>query len=102
MKAAYLDEDSRVDDAGEALIKVLGIYHPGALVKLESEELAVVVRRGVHGLHPWVAVLVNKDGMTLAEPVLRDTSVHKHRIVSMVSHKVVRARTDLLRLLAVA
>jgi hypothetical protein len=102
MKAAYLDEDSRVDDAGEALIKVLGIYHPGALVKLESEELAVVVRRGVHGLHPWVAVLVNKNGMTLAEPVLRDTSMHKHRIVSMVSRTDVRARTDLLRLLAVA
>ena len=102
MKAAYLDEDLQVDDAGEVLIKVLGVYHPGALVKLESEELAVVVRRGINGLNPSVAVLVNKDGMTLAEPVLRDTSTRQHRIVSMVNRQSVKARTDLLRLLAVA
>ncbi|MBP6483549.1 MAG: phosphohydrolase [Rhodoferax sp.] len=101
MKAAYLDEDSKVDEAGAALIRVLGIHHPGALVKLATDEIAIVIRRGMHRLHPTVAVLVGKNGMPLVEPVIRDTRQPEFAIVANVKHTDIKARTDLLRLLAV-
>ena len=102
MKSAYFDEEQRVDDAGASIIKALGIHHPGALVTLASGDTAVVVRRGLNGLNPMVAVLVNRQGMPLAEPVLRDTSQPEYGIVANINHNSIKVRSDLLRLLAVA
>ena len=102
MKSAYFDEDQQVDDAGTSIIKALGIHHPGSLVTLAGGEVAIVVRRGLHGLNPLVAVLINKQGMPLAEPVIRDTRLPGFGIVANVDHAAIRVRSDLLRLLAVA
>jgi len=103
MKSAYFDEKNEVDEAGTSIIKALGIYHPGALVTLASGEVGIVVRRrGADMLHPLVAVLLTRQGMPMAEPVMRDTSLPAHGIVANVSHSAVKVRTDLLRVLAVA
>ena len=103
MKSAYFDETNQVDEAGTSIIKALGIYHPGALVILASGEIGIVVRRrGSDMLHPTVAALLSRQGMPMAEPVLRDTSLPANGIVANVSRSAVKVRTDLLRLLAVA
>ena len=102
MQSAYFDEHHEVDDAGTSIIKALGIHHPGALVTLATGEIAVVVRRGSDGLHPMVAVLLNRHGIPLAEPVVRDTNLPANSIVANVNHSAVKVRTDLLRLLALA
>ena len=102
MKAAYFDEERKVDDAGASLIKVLGIHHPGALVKLASGEVAVVVRRGANRMHPLVAVLINRKGLSLAEPLMRDTEQPEYGIASTVDRSAIKSRTDLLRLFAVS
>ena len=47
MKASYYDEENKVDEAGAALVKGLGVYPPGAFVRLASEEVGVVLRRGI-------------------------------------------------------
>jgi HD-GYP domain-containing protein (c-di-GMP phosphodiesterase class II) len=102
MKAAYFDEEQKVDAAGASLIKALGVHHPGALVKLASGEVAIVVRRGANRLHPQVAVLVNRKGLSLAEPLMRDTGQPEFAIASSLDRSAIMARTDLLRLFAVA
>ena len=102
MKAAYFDEEQKVDDAGASLIKALGVHHPGAWVKLASGEMAIVVRRGANRLHPQVAVLVNRKGLSLAEPLMRDTGQPEFAIASSLDRSAIMARTDLLRLFAVA
>ncbi|MBV8617218.1 MAG: hypothetical protein JOY84_00025, partial [Curvibacter sp.] len=100
MHATYFDESKKVDEAGASLIKAVGIYPPGSFVKLASNEVATVVRRGNNTLTPRVAVLVNRQGMPMLEPAIRDTRVADHRILSSVNYKDIRVRTDLLRLLA--
>lgn len=101
-QSTYFDEKHEVDDAGTSIIKALGIHHPGSLVTLATGEVAIVIRRAKDRLHPIVAVLLNRHGIPLVEPVTRDTSLPAHRIVANVNHAAVKIRTDLLRVLAVA
>jgi HD-GYP domain-containing protein (c-di-GMP phosphodiesterase class II) len=99
MQACYFDEDKQVDEAGAALIKAVGIYQPGAYVKLASEEVAVVVRRGANTSTPRVAVVLNRSGMPTGEHALRDTSNKDFRVVASVPHSEVKVKIQLERLL---
>jgi HD-GYP domain-containing protein (c-di-GMP phosphodiesterase class II) len=100
MQASYFDENRQVDEAGAALIKAVGIYSPGSFVKLNTEEVAAVIRRGANTTTPKVAVLINRDGIPMAEPVIRDTSVRDYRIVASVPHREVKVQLNLQRMLA--
>lgn len=99
MQASYYDEENKVDEAGAALVKTLGIYPPGAFVRLASQELAIVIRRGATGTTPRVAVLANRDGMPTGQPIPRDTSMPPWRITGVVAFKDVRIKMPLERLL---
>lgn len=99
MQACYFDENRQIDEAGAALIKTVGIYQPGSFVRLATEEIAVVVKRGLNTTTPRVAVLVNRSGMPTGEPTLRDTSQREFRIVASVAHRDVKVQINLDRLL---
>ncbi|MEK9951979.1 MAG: diguanylate cyclase, partial [Curvibacter sp.] len=83
-----------------ALIKAVGIYSPGSFVKLNTDEVAAVIRRGANTTTPKVAVLINREGMPVAEPVIRDTSQRDYRIVASVPHREVKVQINLPRMLA--
>ena len=99
MQASYYDEENKVDEAGAALVKTLGIYPPGAFVRLASQEVGVVIRRGATATTPRVAVLANRDGMPTGEPIPRDTGMPPWRITGVVAFKDVRVKLALDRLL---
>lgn len=99
MQACYFDENRKIDEAGAALIKAVGIYQPGSFVRLATEEIAVVIRRGLNTSTPRVAVLINRSGMPTVEPILRDTSLRDHRVVSSVAHREVKVQINLERML---
>jgi hypothetical protein len=67
-----------------ALIKAVGVYSPGTLVRMANNETGVVVRRGANTSTPRVAVLVNRDGFATGEHVVRDTSLREFRITAGV------------------
>ncbi len=99
MQASYFDENRQVDEAGAALIKAVGIYSPGSFVRLHTDEVAAVIRRGANTTTPRVAVLINREGIPVAEPVIRDTSVRNYRIVASVPHRDVKVQLNLQRML---
>jgi HD-GYP domain-containing protein (c-di-GMP phosphodiesterase class II) len=99
MQACYFDENRQVDEAGAALIKAVGIYQPGSFVRLATDEVGVVVRRGQNTSTPRVAVVVNRSGMPTGEPIVRDTSLREHRIVASVPHREVKVKINLERML---
>jgi ribosomal protein S16 len=99
MQACYFDENRQIDEAGAALIKAVGIYQPGSFVRLATDEVAVVVKRGMNTATPRVAVLINRSGMPTIEPTVRDTSVRDYRIVASVAHRDVKVQINLNRLL---
>jgi HD-GYP domain-containing protein (c-di-GMP phosphodiesterase class II) len=99
MQACYFDENKVIDEAGAALIKAVGVYQPGAYVRLSTNEVAVVIQRGLNTTTPRVAVLINREGMATVEPPIRDTSVREYRIVASVPHREVKVQINLDRLL---
>lgn len=99
MQASYYDEEHQVDEAGAALVKTLGVYPPGAFVRLATQEVAVVLRRGGTATTPRVAVVVNRDGMPTGEMIPRDTSQAAWRITGAVAYRDVKVQLRLDRLL---
>jgi HD-GYP domain-containing protein (c-di-GMP phosphodiesterase class II) len=100
MQASYFDENRQVDEAGAALIKAVGIYSPGSFVRLSTNEVAVVIRRGANTTTPRVAVVINREGLPTVDPTIRDTSVREYRVVASVPHRDVKVQLNLQRMLA--
>ncbi len=100
MQACYFDENRQIDEAGAALIKAVGVYSPGSLVRLANNETGVVVRRGANTTTPRVAVLVNRDGFATGEHVARDTGLREFRIVAGVARHECKVQFNLERMLA--
>ena len=100
LQACYFDENREIDEAGAALIKAVGVYSPGSLVRLVNQEVGVVVRRGANTTTPRVAILVSRDGFSSGEHVVRDTSQRELRIVSSVAQHECKVKINLDRLLA--
>jgi HD-GYP domain-containing protein (c-di-GMP phosphodiesterase class II) len=100
MQACYFDETRKIDEAGAALIKAVGIYSPGTFVRLANNEIAVVIKRGLNTTMPKVAVLINRQGMPTGEPLMRETSQTEFRITSSVPHREVKVQYNMERLLA--
>jgi hypothetical protein len=99
LQAAYFDEKRQVDEAGAALVKVVGVYPPGSFVRLVNNEVAAVVRRGANTTTPKVAVLVNKMGVPTGEPIVRHTGLVEYRISGSLLHGDVKIHFDLDRML---
>lgn len=100
MQAIYFDEERAIDEAGAALIKAVGVYSPGTLVRLANQETGVVVRRGANTTMPRVAVLVNPQGIATGEHAIRDTSARDYRITSGVAPGECKVSIQLDRMLA--
>lgn len=71
IQAAYHAEDGLPDEAGMLLVRVLGLYPPGSLVRLANGDLAAVVGCGSRPQWPVVATIANREGVAPSTPVLR-------------------------------
>jgi HD-GYP domain-containing protein (c-di-GMP phosphodiesterase class II) len=67
-----------------ALVKEFGVYPPGCFVRLMSGETGLVVKRGATVMSPLVAVLTSPTGVTMGEPLRRDTSNKAYAVHSVL------------------
>lgn len=74
------------------LVKEVGMFPPGTLVKLASGEIAVAVRRGTSGNTPIVSAVMNRHGDALGSPVRRDTAASEHAITGLVGAQALRVK----------
>ncbi|MBB3194746.1 HD-GYP domain-containing protein [Roseateles terrae] len=94
-RSVYLDEQQAPDEAGAALIKAIGLFPPGSLVRLASGEEAMVLKRGHAANEPTVAALVGRSGTPLTSPVIRDTRVPTNAISASLAPHEVRLRVQM-------
>ena len=94
-QVALLDEGGHTDEAGQALIRTLGLYPPGVWVKLQCGEVAMVVRRTALAKAPIVVSLVSRTGMPLAVPALRNTRLPDYAVTGAVPPGQVKVRPNL-------
>jgi len=74
-----------------ALIKELGIYPPGSIVRLDNGEIGMVVQRGVTTTAPLVAVL-DPDWSVPPEPRIRDTASANYAVIGVLPPRDGRGR----------
>lgn len=98
LRRLYLGRDKAVETPlVENFIKVLGIYPPGSLVKLQNNELAVVTRRSNVSSSPIVGSVVDAQGKPLTTPIRRDTEKQPFAICDVVPReRVIRIDTHSL------
>ena len=94
-QVALLDEGGHTDEAGQALIRTLGLYPPGVWVKLQCGEIAMVLRRTLVAKCPIVVSLVSRSGMPLAVPALRNTKMPDFAVTGAVPPAQVKVRPNL-------
>jgi hypothetical protein len=98
LREIFLERGQKIDGGlAEIFIKEVGVYPPGALVRLASGEVAVVAGRGEDGSHPPVFGLISSDGKVAPRAVERDTREPDHAIAEMLPHRKFRALTGVLR-----
>ncbi len=84
LKMIFQERGAEVDKKlGSILIKEMGIYPPGAVVKLTSNEIAIVTRRGEDRTKPLVKSIYAPDGAQYLEPVARDTANKDFKVLGM-------------------
>ena len=94
-RAVFLDEHQQPDEAGAALIKVVGLYPPGSIVRLANGEIGIVFKRGFSANEPLVAALIGKSGSPLSNPVPRDTRLASQAIAASLAPSELRLRVNL-------
>lgn len=98
-RAVYLDELQKPDEAGTALIKAVGLYLPGSLVRLVNNEMGVVIKRGHSANEPIVAALIGKSGNPLSEPVPRDTRLAAQAVAASLAPHELKLLVNMEKLL---
>jgi len=98
-RAVFLDELGQPDEAGAALIKTVGLYPPGSIVRLANGEIGIVFKRGFSANEPLVAALIGKSGSPLSNPVPRDTRLAAQAIVASLAPTELKLRVNLEALL---
>ncbi|WP_256646348.1 HD-GYP domain-containing protein [Thermomonas paludicola] len=88
LRSIFLERGKQVDEGlAMMLVKELGVYPPGTLVRLANDEVGIVLRRGEDATHPQVLRVMTEEGFQESERVLRDTSDAEFHIVDSVPHE---------------
>jgi hypothetical protein len=98
-RAIMANASVQSDEIGHAMVRAVGLYPPGTYVRLENDELAIVVRRNDSSNHPYVAILGRANGELLHTPRLHDTAAYAPRIGSGLAAAAVRARINHFQIL---
>jgi len=84
LKKIFQDRGQEVDEGlGATLIKEMGIFPPGAFVKLANDESGIVVRRGKDRTRPIVKATLNPSGQPYNHHKTRDTDDKEYRVVGL-------------------
>jgi len=88
MRDILLRRGSEIDeDLAVSIIKVIGIYPPGAFVKLMNGDIAIVIRRSSNPKTPFVKALMDIRGALYKIPVKRKTDYGDYQIHDVIDHK---------------
>lgn len=86
--------DSRLT---QLMIKELGVFPPGALVRLASGEIAMVKERIANTASPIAYAFVRPDGMPMTVPVRRETARPEFQVQGLVPVDQYRGAARMLR-----
>ncbi|MCB1955033.1 MAG: HD domain-containing protein [Rhodocyclaceae bacterium] len=98
MRQLMQEQGGRIDERFiKLMIREVGVFPPGAIVKLASGEVAVVWKRQGNTTCPIVQAFVRPDGMPMLTPRRRDTSADGYAIEGMLPFSGYRGSIAIIR-----
>jgi HD-GYP domain-containing protein (c-di-GMP phosphodiesterase class II) len=98
MRKLLLEQGRQTDNRLiQLMIKEVGVFPPGAIVRLANGEVAVVKKRLRNSTCPLVCTFVRPNGMPLLSPVPRDTSARESAIEGMLPFSSYRGSISVIR-----
>ena len=91
---SIINSAAHKDEVGLALVRAVGLCPPGTYVRLDNNELAVVIRRSSTANFPYVAIVITKAGELLPQPRLHRTADATPKIQAAMAASAVRARIN--------
>jgi len=91
---AVMANSAANDEVSAALMRAVGLCPPGTFVRMESDELGVVLRRGDDPALPYVAIVGSADGELLRSPRLHATFKETPHIRNALAASTVRAQLN--------
>ncbi len=93
-RAVIANSSAQSDEIGHALMRVVGLCPPGTYVRMDSNELGVVLRRSASANLPYVAIVGSAEGHVLHEPRLHATAQGAPGIRAALPASSVRAQLN--------
>ncbi len=93
-RSIMANASAKSDAIGHALVTAVGLCPPGTYVRMDNDELAVVLRRSSKPNRPYVALVGQASGELLATPRLHGTANSPPGIRSALAASAVRAHLN--------
>lgn len=93
-RSAINHASSDNDEVGHALVRAVGLCPPGTYVRLDNQEIAVVMRRSHKPNLPHVAIVINTQGALMNPPRLHRTLHGSPTIKAALAASAVRERLN--------
>lgn len=98
MRELMLEQGNKTDQRLiQVMIKELGVFPPGAIVRLMNKEIAVVKERQENSAYPVVFSFVKADGMPMLTPIRRETVKAEFNVDGIVPFSQHRGCISLIR-----
>lgn len=98
MRSLLLDQGGKTDPRLiQMMIKEVGVFPPGAIVRLINGEIGVVKQRQENTTYPIVFSFVRQDGMPIMTPLKRDTVKAEFNIDGIVPFSNYKGCITLIR-----
>jgi hypothetical protein len=91
---AVMANSAKTDAIARAMVRAVGLCPPGTYVRLDNEELAVVLRRSSQPNHPYVAIVGKANGELWPAPRLHATAQGQPHIRAALPANAMRARLN--------
>ncbi|MDO8931594.1 MAG: HD domain-containing phosphohydrolase [Rhodocyclaceae bacterium] len=99
LRDLYIEKGAEIDPIIAAyLLRVLGVYPPGTIVRLRNAEVAVVVTPTDNVDAPIAYAVLGPSGAALAIPSVRKTALDAYRIMDVVTRDKVDFPIQMSRL----
>ncbi len=98
MRQLLLEQGEKTDQRLiQMMIKEVGVFPPGAVVRLANNEVSVVKHRQESGLSPIVYSFIKSTGMPMLTPLRRETVAPEHRVEGIVPFSDYRGSIAVIR-----
>ena len=101
-RSVMANSTAKADEIGHALMRVVGLCPPGTFVRMDSDELGVVLRRSAAANLPYVAIVGAADGQLLDAPRLHATAQGGPAIHAALPASGVRAQLNHFQILSLS